>query len=673
MNKYNTHQFRHVCPRSCYSTCTMYSYVENNRLVHLNGDPNDPYTKGKLCSKGFAYKERNYHSDRIKFPYYQKVKGSGNFKQITWEKAFELILSQMINIHQRYNHFQPLGFYKGTGNLGVHHFVTEDFFYSLDQTTRIVGSSYSNGGYDAIQDDMWITQVSDCSLIKKSSMIIIWGANPSVTNIHLTPFIIEAKAKGAKVVVIDPLYTQTAMLADLYIQVYPSTDGALANLLIKGLFEANELDKRFIKEHTSGFDHFLEQINRIDKQDYLLKCGVSEEALSIMLSWLKDAEAVSHIIGNGLQQHSNGEHNFRAINALAVAYRVIGKKGSGVFFKSNRNMIFNNQLLSQKTELKNRFLTIDKMNEINPYLSNYVPIEMMWISCANPLIQEPNPKLFSKCLQRIPFVVTVDQFITPTALMSNLVLPTTTHFEEVDIMVSLWHKGIALNEKAIPPYAKCKSEWNIMRELASRINKYDSNICSFPIHSSEEEYLNAQFNEKVSDLYHIQSISDLKEGVATPIQSTIVKNDEPSITEIFHFESLNGQQNGNSPISLFTEGKMPTKDFPFWLITPHSPYALNSQFQFLHLDEEKESFAWIHPKAAKEIGIYNGEVIKIYNERDCIEIKAVYSYQVPKDILMIYQGWYPNSEININQLVSMDKEQPASEKLYDTFVNVGKL
>ena len=213
--------------------------------------------EGKLCAKGFSYAEKNNHSERLKYPYYQKVKGSGKFIQITWEKAFQLIISEMLNIYKRFGSFLPFALFKGSGNIGVHHFVADDFFSSIGETTRIFGSSSLFSGFQAIEYDTDAVNRSDPSAIKESSMIIIWGANPAATNIHLIPFIIDAKIKGAKIVVIDPLYTQTAELADLYIQLRPGTDGALACLLIKHLLEKNAYNKKLLEINSVEINDFI--------------------------------------------------------------------------------------------------------------------------------------------------------------------------------------------------------------------------------------------------------------------------------------------------------------------------------------------------------------------------------------------------------------------------------
>lgn len=643
--------FNHVCPRNCPSSCTMISHVENGHLVHITGNPQHPYTKGKLCAKGFSYLEKNSHHDRLKYPYYQEVKGSGKFKQITWEKAFDLIKCEIVSIYERFGNFLPLALYKGSGNVGVHHFVTDQFFTGMGKTTRIIGSSPDS---DSILYGSGAVSMSDPSTLKDASMIMIWGANPSATNIHLIPYIIEAKVKGAKIVVIDPLYTQTAELANLYIQLSPGTDGALANVLIKGLVESNAVDQVFLEENSFGAEEFLEQIKMMDHHTLLKQCGIVQEALDVLVKWLKDAGSVSHIIGSGIQKHINGEQNIRAISALAAIHGDIGKIGGDIFFKQNNPMIFNNQ---KGGHLEDR---VTNWNHHDPC------IEMLWISCGNPLTQEPNPQVIHKFLKDIPFVVTVDHFLTPTAAMSNLVLPTTTHFEELDIVINSWYKEIGLNERAIPPYFESRSEWNIMKELAIRLG----DLCTFPIHSSEEEYLNAQFNDTVFDHYFVRSIDDLREKSAAGNPPIIAWEDKrfAAKTEKYQFLSTEAEDSGFPSLPLFVEGKVPTSDYPFWLITPHHPYAFNSQFHFLNLAEEGEAFVGIHPIVAKRLGIFNGEVVKVFNDQDCIEIKAVYSNQVPKDVLLIYQGWYPESEVIVNQLVLTD-----GSVFYDTFVSVGKL
>lgn len=672
MNTRSQYEFQHVCPRNCFSNCMMISRVENDQIMTLSGKRTHPYSQGKLCAKGYSYIERNDHQDRLKYPYYQEVKGSGRFKQITWKKAFELIECEILNIQKKHGHLLPLALYKGSGNVGIHHYVTDHFFTSLGGTTRIFGSSTATTGFEAIEYDMGTVKMSNPSMIKDSTLIILWGANPAATNIHLIPYIIEAKAKGGKVVVIDPVYTQTAELADLYIQLRPSTDGALATLLVKELLKADCYDKEFLEQHSYGYEDYLEAIGKNSKDNLIRKCGVVEDAITLLAKWVKAAEAISHVIGTGLLKHSNGGQNVREIEALAAIHGDIGKKGGGIFFRRKDSRLFQNQL--EVVSKDTRVIHLNRPENRIPPSRFSPPIEMLWVSGANPLVQEAEPQFLAEFFAEIPFVVTVDLFMTPTAKMSNLILPTTSHFEEMDIVTSYWHKEISLNEKAVSPYYESLSEWRIMTELAPRLREIG---CSFPIHASEEEYLNAQFTEAVENRYFIKNVSELKNKQFTASSDRIVweRRKFATATKQFHFFSTEAEAKGLQALPLFVDGPSPTEELPFWLITPHHPYTFNSQFHFLKLSDSEEAIVEIHPKAAEKLSIDDGEVVKISNQQGSIGIKVAYSHRVPTDILVIHQGWYPDSDVNINKLTPPLPTDMGNKgtAFYDTFVRIEKL
>lgn len=680
--------FRNVCPKNCYSSCTMISTVENGRIAELKGDQSHPYTKGKLCAKGFSFIEANAHRDRLKFPYYQKVKGTGKFVKITWEKAYDMIVSEMVNIYKRNDNFLSLGFYKGTGNLGVHHYVTEKFFTSMGETTKIIDSSSS---YVSLKKFGCGRESRGNPLtIKEVSLIIIWGANPAATNVHLIPFIIEAKVKGSKVVVIDPLYTQTAELADLFIQIRPGSDGAFASLLIKGLLE------KLPENESEEMKCFAERIRGIPTEEALRTCGVSNEAISLLQEWLRKVGQVAHLIGNGVFRSTGAGQSLRMIEALAEFHGDLGKEGGGVCIRKGPVRLYNSYLAGDASTFKGRLLDLSKPeggiqfydgsianHNLGGFSVTKSPVEMLWISCGNPLTQAPQPQLWSKFMQEVRLIVTVDHYFTPTANMSNLVLPTTTHFEEFDLVLNDYHQGLAYNEKAISPYYESRSEWNIMKELALRLERALPGVCTFPVHSSEEEYLDAQFNDRVFEVYGVRGITDLKRrmGPVFPPKSQDGAVSKFKGFEIALKETVENEQKGEFVKRGQTlAGKSPTEKLPFWLLTPHHPYRLNSQFHFLNLSDEKEAYVGINETAAKKLGIFNGEIVRVFNEQDSIEIKALYSNQVPEDIVYIYEGWYPESDVNVNRLISVIRTNVVDENttlegmaLYNTFVNIEKL
>lgn len=669
MNRGQMQKFRHVCPRNCPSSCTMTSYIDNNEVKHITGDPTHPYTMGRLCAKGFSYIEQNNHKDRLKYPYYQKVKGSGDFQQITWQKAYELIINQLESIQRQFNSFLPLAFYKGTGNIGIHHDVTEKFFSSLPNASRVIGAPNLLNRPEKFPP-LWQKGLTHLEEITDASHIVIWGANPAVSDIHLTSFLIKAKMSGVQIIVIDPLYTKTAELADVFIQLRPNTDKDLAYIIMQALLEENNHDPSFIKQHTSGFTQFSNLLRSMDKGMAVKRCDIPTEALEQLFASLKNAEAISYVVGAGLQKYVNYQESIQAIESLAAIRGDVDKKGAGLFLKYHRPTLFSNQ----NTETSSNHTRMVQLNELGYYTTpnQSYPIDMLWISCGNPLVQEVDPASLKKAMADISFVVTVDRFMTPTAHMSNLILPTTSHFEEMDIIVNTWHQQIALNEAAISPYFDSKSEWNIMTDLALQLKAKTQILTDFPIYESEEAYLNAQLNDELFEPYNINHIDNLKFHSSIGLYET----ERPSMLKSnqFHF---NFSSELEEDIRSY---KLRTKEYPFWLLTPHHPYTLNSQFHYLKLSDEKEATIGIHPEMAARLNIVEGDIVRVFNEQGAIQIKAVYSHRVPKDIVMIYQGWYPDTYVTVNTLISGWKshfKDPSSPShgfaFYDTFVNVEKI
>lgn len=638
--------FKHVCPKNCFSSCTMFSVVENGRIAELKGDSAHPYTNGKLCAKGFALMEMNRHPERLKYPYYQEVKGSGKFIKISWEKAYDLIISEMVHIYRRNNHFLRLGFYAGTGNMGVQHQVTGHFFAGLPRAAKIVDLSstvLALGHMPAGQRES--PRPMD---LKEAALIVIWGANPAATNVHLIPFLIEARVKGAKIVVIDPLYTQTAEMADLYVQLRPGSDAKLACLLLKGLLESDHfLKKRPDDRVDPSSEHFAEIARSMDAAALLRSTDVSEEAVELLRQWLEEKGPAAHVIGNGVLRQAGAEKSLRAITALADIRGDFGADGGGIYTRRGPANIFHNPQFMDGFPCEGRILQAGRPEEIVPEPS----LDMLWISGANPLTQSLHRRTWETLLQEAGFTVVVDHFLTPTAKWANLVLPATTFFEETDIVVNDFHQGLAFNEPAVAPYYESRSEWRIFTDLAERLERALPGVLRFPICSSAEEHLDSLFNEAVFQKYGVKNLSQLKErpGPVFPIE-----NGERDGGKCF-LKQLSGTRDGERG----EEGdgnagpplkKRPPEEHPFWLLTPHHPYRLNSQFHFLHLHDEKETFAAIHEQAARRLGIFDGEIIRLANDCGSVEVKAVYSTHVPEDTLFMYEGWNPGSEVEINKL-----------------------
>lgn len=232
--------FRNACPRNCYDTCSIKTYVRDGIVQFVEGAPESTFTKGALCVKGYTYPRRLYSPDRIKYPMIQDKRGSGNWRRISWDEAMDRIADKILEIKKRDGSLLGLGLTKYSGNFGITNYGVEGMMSSLGYTTRFVGTPCWPAGIDAQNydlGDMWCNDPED---FVKAKYIIVWGGNPAWCSMHSMKYLYQARENGAKIVVIDPVFTQTAAKADMYWRVKPGTDGALAlgmarHLLDKGL------------------------------------------------------------------------------------------------------------------------------------------------------------------------------------------------------------------------------------------------------------------------------------------------------------------------------------------------------------------------------------------------------------------------------------------------------
>ena len=202
--------FRNACPRNCYDTCSIKSYVKDGVLEFVEGAQESTFTGGALCLKGYSYPRRVYSPDRIKYPMKQIGRGTGNWKRISWDEALSEIAGKIQEIKKKDGTLLGMALDKYSGNFGITHYGVEGMLSSLGYTTRFVGTPCWPAGIDAQNFDMGNMWCNDPEDFVKSKYIIIWGANPAWNSMHTMKFIYEAQERGAKLVVIDPILTQTA-------------------------------------------------------------------------------------------------------------------------------------------------------------------------------------------------------------------------------------------------------------------------------------------------------------------------------------------------------------------------------------------------------------------------------------------------------------------------------
>ncbi|MFO1443959.1 molybdopterin-dependent oxidoreductase [Bacillus sp. Bva_UNVM-123] len=664
--------YRNACPRNCFASCSMLSYVDKGKIIKVSGDPKHGFNQGRLCAKGYAFTQYVYNPYRLKHPIKQSPRGSGNWKRITWDEAYSIIIDKILELNERYGSNLACGYNKFSGNLGLLHYAVEGMFNSFGPHTRPVGNPCLMSGKLAIKSSFGQAVSLMPEKMADAKLIVIWGANPAVTNVHQMKFIFQARKRGAKVVVIDPIFTQTAAKADYYIQMNPGTDGLLALAVAKILIDSSLYDHEFIENHTTNWHEFYQYVKtQVVLEDVCHEIGVSLDVINELAHLYSNTKPCATWIGFGIQRNKNGGKNISAINSLAALAGTLQNGNGGVYYAHNGLEDFPINLLNHQGPSHPNIHSIREI-DINKFAENAInlskpPLKLLWIASRNPLSQDHDMKAWELLLQKLELIVTVDLFMTKTAELSDIVLPATTQFEETDINISYWHHWLSLNEKAISPYYEAKSDLQIARELTKKLNERSPDFSNFPYELEPIDWIEKELTPSVKELYSIEGYRQLRDGPH-------LRNKEKDECDI---ESVKFKHAFPKNMSLsFDHANHEIEEesaYPFKLITPQSLLRIHSQYEavsWLSSDKD-EVIVEMSEYAASKYAISEGERVQIYNQNGEIAAKAKINFHLPKKVIIVNQvGKNPINQVIVHNEKTMKGK--SSTNFYDSSVNIRK-
>lgn len=633
-----------TCTLDCWDSCSMLAEVENGELISLKGDPRNPVTGAALCEKGYNHLKMRTHSERLTTPLIRK---EGVLVESSWDEALDLVASKLDTLRKDYP-ATALMHITSAGNTGIIKRLDQRFFNAFGGVTTAVGSLCAGAGNEAQRFDFGRCLHHEPTDLMNSRMIILWGRNPVATGQHMVPWIKKAKEKGAYLVVIDPLHTETTRLADLHLMPRPGTDGALALAIANIIDNEGLLDMEFIKNNTLGFDEFRKIYDGFDPGRASQITGIDEDQIIDLAKAYGTNKPASIILGFGIQRYSNGGDTVRAIDALGAITGNIGRKGGGVSYNNHvTDHVFNKApLTAPQLAVHKRTYKIARLaEEINTL--NDPPIRFIYTARANPITQNMDTEKVVKAFESVDFKLTLDMFLTDTAKLSDVVLPV-NHFLEEDniVMPPSNHSYINYCNKTVEPPRGVKSELEILNELAVRLA-----IAEFPIKTAEEWLEEAMLPLKVK--YGID-IEILKEApFKVPEVLDIPWSDKSFHTPSgkYEFYSHTAKKEGFSPIAEYREiTAKRSEEYPFYLLTPHLRGSLHSQ-QYVLMGEDHTPTVYMNDSNAQRLGIEDKELVHVSTEKGKIEARLSIDTNIPEDRVKIYEGWWLQRNGGINRLV----------------------
>jgi anaerobic selenocysteine-containing dehydrogenase len=456
-----TEALRTVCNRDCPDACGLIATVEDGRLVRLGGDPGHPVTKGFLCSRTSQFPARQNSPDRFTTPLLRD--GSG-FRPVSWEDALAFAAERLLAIRAESGPAAILH-YRSGGSLGLVKTVVDFFFELLGPVTVKRGDICSGAGDAAQEADFGDEESHDLFDLKASKGILLWGKNPFVSSVHLLPLLREAKARGARIVLIDPVRHKTASLCDTYIAPRPGGDLALALGLAALLFETGRVVPG-AASFCEGFDAFRSLALSNTPGGWAEEAGVGPDTLGLLASTLCDRPCNIQV-GWGMARRTNGSAIVRALDALGALTGNLGIPGGGVSFYSKRRGAFDTSFLSNTPPrtLSEPLLGREILEAQAP------PIRAVWVTAGNPVAMLPDSATVARALETRELVVVVDSFLTDTARRAHLVLPTTTLVEDDDLMGAYGNHWLGASVPVVVPPPEVKSDLEIVQLLAAEVDR----------------------------------------------------------------------------------------------------------------------------------------------------------------------------------------------------------
>jgi anaerobic selenocysteine-containing dehydrogenase len=643
----------HDCPDSCGWVVTVEDNPEDASIgataVRLRGNPDHPYSRGELCPKVNRFLDRVYSPDRILRPLVRRgAKGDGNLEPVSWDEAVSLVAERLGEIVRRHGGEAVLPWWSaGTQGLIQQSSLDRRFFAKLG-ASRLTGSLCGAVAGAGTASTNGSGRAADPTDVRFARLVLLWGTNTRLTNRHLWPFVEEARANGATVVVIDPIRTMTAESADWFVQPLPGTDVALMLGLMHVLVRDDLIDHDYVERHTLGFERLADLVREWSPARVAQVCGLGvDEVERLGRAYGTTTPAFIRTL-IGAEHHEHGAMFFRALAclpALTGAWRHRGgglARSVGAWAETNVDeSVFDDVPFVGPTA--RRAINMNHLGRAltDPAMEPRVMALFVWN--GNPLVSVPNAELTRRGLAREDlFTVVSEQFVTDTARYADVILPAATQIEQTDVVPSWGHLYLGWNEAAIPPLGEAVPNTELWRRLARAMGftepelfEDDESLLRSALHDVDLESLRQRGFARLSLPEDLRPYAE--GGFATASGRAELYSD-----------ALAAQ--GHDPLPGFsppTEGiggeEGVTERFPLVLMTPknHTRF-LNTSYSHLpkHGPPEGGPFAELDPTDAAARGIADGGAVRVWNDRGSLTLTARVGTRLRPGVVAVPFGWW---------------------------------
>lgn len=471
--------YRSACPYDCPEGCSLLVETDRDRITTITGDPANPYTNGWVCAKLRDLPQSIHSPERILTPLRRTgKKGEGKFAPISWQEAAEEIAGRWKELIGRYGAETILP-YSYAGTMGaVHRNCGEGFFHALgaSELVRTLCSSGKSAGWESVMG-------KSCDLspwdVAESDYILLWSTNVPATRAHLAPIIRQAKAKGAKVILIDVYENPSAVLADESILVKPGSDGALALSILQVLAAEGLTDEDYLAAHTTGWWSLKATLDRWTPEATQAITGLEPETVRTLARSYGSAKAPCIVLGSGFSRSGNGGEATRAVAALPAAVGAWAKRGGGTYGVCSSPSLVDKSLVKLPRLAKPGTQRVN-INQLGPALAGEgvsTPIHSLYVYHANPAAVTSDQNAVLRGLEREDlFTIVHERYMTDTAKYADILLPAPYMVETEDLYTPYGYRQIQYVRPVIDPPGEVKGNWQVFSLLARVLGVKDSHF-----------------------------------------------------------------------------------------------------------------------------------------------------------------------------------------------------
>jgi len=621
---------RVACPHDCPDTCAMLVTVDDGVATKIQGDPQAPFTEGTLCTKVSHYLERTYSADRLKYPM-RRIgrKGEGKFERISWDAALDEIAARLKALAAEDPQTILPCSYAGTMGMVQYSSMDRRFFYRLG-ASLLDRTLCSSAGKYGLKATLGGSVGMDPERFDEARLIILWGANPVVSNLHLWGRVQAAKRRGAKVIAIDPYRSLSAEKCTQHIALLPGTDGALALGVMHVLIGEGLIDRDYIERHTLGYEGLARRVGEYPPERVAALCGLNTEQVVQLARDYGTIKPSAIRLNYGMQRHAGGGIAARTIACLPALTGAWRDAAGGIVLSTSDFYGFDHEALERPDLLAGRRpRTINHSKLGDALTSAEPPVRATIVYNNNPVAVCPDSdKVIAGFSREDLFTVVIDHFQTDTADYADIVLPATTQLEHMDVHKSYGHLYVLANNPAIAPIGESLPNSEIFRRLAARLGfeeacfrDSDEDICRTAVASTKPRMDGITWEELKAQGW---------QKLAVPERfAPFAEGGFPTPSGKCEFNSKWLEDQGIDPLPFYNPpaevaDEALAERYPLAFLSPPARHFLNSSFANIarFREFEREPHLDMHPRDAAARGIRDGDAVRVYNDRGAYTLRA---------------------------------------------------